>query len=87
MSSAVATMDRPWYAAALAAGTAQDMLRAYAASTTSALERVAPIGRVLEAAVASDPEGEILTARPFARALGGKAASPPRDTPAGYADA
>ncbi|MGV9374825.1 TetR/AcrR family transcriptional regulator [Nonomuraea sp. NPDC003707] len=52
----VATMDRPWYVAALAAGTAQDMLRAYVAGTTAVLERVAPIGRVLEAAVASDPE-------------------------------
>ncbi|MFG6191352.1 TetR/AcrR family transcriptional regulator [Nonomuraea sp. JJY05] len=52
----VATMDRPWYMAALAAGTAQDLLRAYVAGTTSVLERVAPIGRVLEAAVASDPE-------------------------------
>ncbi|MEV0198352.1 helix-turn-helix domain-containing protein [Nonomuraea sp. NPDC050691] len=52
----VATMDRPWYVAALAAGTAQDMLRAYVAGTTSVLERVAPIGKVLEAAVASDPE-------------------------------
>ncbi|MER5321710.1 TetR/AcrR family transcriptional regulator [Streptosporangium roseum] len=52
----VATMDRPWYAAALAAGTARDMLRAYVAGTSVVLERVAPIGRVLEAAVASDPE-------------------------------
>ncbi|MEQ4725694.1 helix-turn-helix domain-containing protein [Nonomuraea sp. B19D2] len=52
----VATMDRPWYTAALAADTAQDMLRTYVAGTTSVLERVAPIGRVLEAAVASDPE-------------------------------
>ncbi|MBT2227699.1 TetR/AcrR family transcriptional regulator [Nonomuraea sp. NEAU-A123] len=52
----VATMDRPWYAAALAAGTAQDMLRAYVAGTTAVLERVAPIGKVLAAAVASDPE-------------------------------
>ncbi|MEU7895249.1 helix-turn-helix domain-containing protein [Nonomuraea sp. NPDC049152] len=52
----VATMDRPWYAAALAADTAQDMLRAYVAGATAVLERVAPIGRVLEAAVASDPE-------------------------------
>lgn len=52
----VATMDRPWYAAALAAGTAQDMLRAYVAGTTTVLERVAPIGKVLAAAVASDPE-------------------------------
>ena len=52
----VATMDRPWYVAALAAGTAHDMLRAFVTGTTSVLERVAPIGRVLAAAVASDPE-------------------------------
>jgi AcrR family transcriptional regulator len=52
----VATMDRPWYVDALAADTAQDMLRAYVAGTTSVLERVAPIGRVVKAAVASDPE-------------------------------
>ncbi|GAA2394729.1 TetR/AcrR family transcriptional regulator [Nonomuraea africana] len=52
----VATMDRPWYTDALAAGTAQDMLRAYVAGTTSVLERVAPIGRMMEAAAASDPE-------------------------------
>ncbi|GLW96868.1 TetR/AcrR family transcriptional regulator [Microtetraspora sp. NBRC 16547] len=52
----VATMDRPWYVDALAAGTAQDMLRAYVAGTTSVLERVAPISKVLAGAVASDPE-------------------------------
>ncbi|MET7335837.1 helix-turn-helix domain-containing protein [Nonomuraea sp. NPDC005650] len=52
----VATMDRPWYTDALAAGTAHDMVRAYVTGTTSILERVAPIGKVLEAAVASDPE-------------------------------
>ncbi|GAA3112919.1 TetR/AcrR family transcriptional regulator [Streptosporangium carneum] len=52
----VATMDRPWYVDALAAGTAQDMLRAYVAGTTSVLERVAPIGKVLDGACASDPE-------------------------------
>ncbi|WP_188188665.1 TetR/AcrR family transcriptional regulator [Nonomuraea sp. SYSU D8015] len=52
----VATMDRPWYRDALAAGTAQDMLRAYVAGSTSVLERAAPIGKVLEGAVASDPE-------------------------------
>ncbi|MFD1932489.1 MULTISPECIES: TetR/AcrR family transcriptional regulator [Nonomuraea] len=52
----VATMDRPWYTGALALGTAQDMLRAYVTGTTSVLERVAPIGRVLEAASAGDPE-------------------------------
>ncbi|GAA4231344.1 AcrR family transcriptional regulator [Streptosporangium album] len=52
----VATMDRPWYVDALAADTAQDMLRAYVAGTTSVLGRVASIGRVLEGASASDPE-------------------------------
>ncbi|MER7369281.1 TetR/AcrR family transcriptional regulator [Nonomuraea wenchangensis] len=52
----VATMDRPWYVEALAAGTAQDMLRAYVTGGTSVLERVAPIGKMLDGAVASDPE-------------------------------
>ncbi|MFJ2032259.1 TetR/AcrR family transcriptional regulator [Streptosporangium sp. NPDC087985] len=52
----VATMDRPWYTDALAAGTAQAMLRAYVAGTTSTMERFAPIGRMVEAAAASDPE-------------------------------
>jgi AcrR family transcriptional regulator len=52
----VATMNRPWYTDALAAGTAPEMLRAYVAGTTSVLERVAPIGRMLRAAAASDPE-------------------------------
>ncbi|MCA2226504.1 TetR/AcrR family transcriptional regulator [Nonomuraea aurantiaca] len=52
----VATMDRPWYTTALSADTAQDMLRAYVAGATAVLERIAPIGKVLEAAVASDPE-------------------------------
>ncbi|GII05530.1 TetR/AcrR family transcriptional regulator [Planobispora takensis] len=52
----VATMDRPWYLDALAADTAHDMLRAHVAGTTSVLERVAPIGKVLDAACASDPE-------------------------------
>ncbi len=52
----VATMDRRWYTDALAADTAHDMVRAYVTGTTSILERVAPIGKVLEGAVASDPE-------------------------------
>ncbi|MEO3875842.1 TetR/AcrR family transcriptional regulator [Nonomuraea sp. B12E4] len=52
----VATMDRPWYVTALAAGTAQEMVRAYVAGTTAVLERVAPIIKTVEAAVASDPE-------------------------------
>ncbi|NUP79871.1 MAG: TetR/AcrR family transcriptional regulator [Nonomuraea sp.] len=52
----VATMDRPWYTAALAAGTAQDLVRAHVAGTTAVLERVAPIGELMRAAAASDPE-------------------------------
>ncbi|RVX41213.1 TetR family transcriptional regulator [Nonomuraea polychroma] len=52
----VATMDRPWFTHALAAGTVQDILHAYVTGTTSVLERVAPIGKMLDAAAASDPE-------------------------------
>ncbi|WP_067832575.1 TetR/AcrR family transcriptional regulator [Actinomadura kijaniata] len=52
----VATMDRPWFTGALAADTAPRMLDAYVAGTTAVLERVAPVGKVLEAAAASDPE-------------------------------
>lgn len=52
----VATMDRPWYTDALAAETAEDMLRAYVPGTASVLARVAPISRVVDAAAASDPE-------------------------------
>ncbi|WP_091094685.1 TetR/AcrR family transcriptional regulator [Micromonospora citrea] len=51
-----ATMNRRWYTDALAAETARDMLRAYVAGTASVLERAAPIGRMLQAAAASDPE-------------------------------
>jgi AcrR family transcriptional regulator len=52
----VATMDRPWYTDALAADTAEDMLRAYVAGTTTVLQRVAPVTRILQAAAANDPE-------------------------------
>lgn len=52
----VATMDRSWYTDALAAATADAMLRAYVPGTTSVLERVAPIYTMLQAAAASDPE-------------------------------
>jgi len=38
----VATMDRPWYTEALAAGTAQDMLRAYVVGTTRSRIEVVP---------------------------------------------
>ncbi|MGW0478371.1 TetR/AcrR family transcriptional regulator [Nonomuraea sp. NPDC003214] len=52
----VTTMDRPWFTEALAAATADDLLAAYVTGTTAILERVAPIGKVLAGAVASDPE-------------------------------
>lgn len=52
----VATMNRSWYADAVAAETAQSMLDAYVAGTTSILERVAPISRMLQTAAGNDPE-------------------------------
>ena len=52
----VATMDRPWFRAALAADTADEMLRAHVQGTCRVLGRVAPILQVLDAASASDPE-------------------------------
>ncbi|MEU4606331.1 helix-turn-helix domain-containing protein [Kribbella sp. NPDC023972] len=52
----VATMDRPWFTEAVAAPTAGEMLTAYVPGSSAVLARVAPIMRVLEAAVANDPE-------------------------------
>lgn len=52
----VATMERPWFTDALAAGTPQEMLAAYVAGTGAILARIGPITRVVEAAIASDPE-------------------------------
>lgn len=52
----VATMDRPWFTGAVAAATAEEMLIAYVPGSSAVLARVSPIMRVLEAAVASDPE-------------------------------
>ena len=52
----VATMDRPWFTEAVAAPTAEEMLTAYVPGSSAVLARVAPIMRVLEAAVANDPE-------------------------------
>lgn len=52
----VATMDRPWYVDALAADTAEGVLRGYIAGATRVLERVAPISKVLDGASASDSE-------------------------------
>jgi AcrR family transcriptional regulator len=55
-SAPVATLDRPWFREAIAAETAETMLGIYVNGTCRVLARVAPILRVLDAAVASDPE-------------------------------
>lgn len=55
-SEPVATMDRPWFRDALAATTAEAMLRAHVRGTCQVLGRVAPILQVLDAASAADPE-------------------------------
>jgi AcrR family transcriptional regulator len=52
----IATLDRPWFQEALAAGTADEMLRSHVRGTCRVLDRVAPIQQVLEAASAADPE-------------------------------
>ena len=52
----VATMDRPWFRAALDAPTAHEHLRLQVAGARAVLERVAPVTKVLDAAVATDPE-------------------------------
>ena len=52
----VATMDRPWFRAAMAADTAEGHLRAHVAGTHQVLSRVAPITAVLATAAAMDPE-------------------------------
>jgi len=55
-SEPIATMDRPWFTAAVAAPTAQEMVTTYVPGSSAVLARVSPIMRVLEAAVANDPE-------------------------------
>ncbi len=56
----VATMDRAWFRAVVEADTVETGLRALVAGTKEVLVRAAPITKVLEAAVAADPEvGEI----------------------------
>ncbi|MEV0378729.1 TetR family transcriptional regulator [Nonomuraea sp. NPDC050643] len=52
----LATMDRPWFAAAMATPSAAEHLRAHVRGTSAVLARVAPITKVLDAAVAMDPE-------------------------------
>lgn len=51
----IAIMDRPWFRDALTAPTATAQLRAHVAGTTTILQRVAPLMKVLEAAAAADP--------------------------------
>lgn len=51
----VTTADRPWFRAALAAPTAEAQLRAHVRGTRQILERVAPLARMLHAAMATDP--------------------------------
>jgi len=55
-SEPVATMDRPWFTEAIAQPTAAELLDAYVPGSSAVLARVSPIMRVLEAAVANDPE-------------------------------
>jgi AcrR family transcriptional regulator len=50
----VATLDRPWFQEVLATDTAPEHLRRHVDGTTSVLQRVAPIVRMLEAATATN---------------------------------
>ena len=63
----LATMERPWFYAVLAAETAPDQLREQAKGVRALLERVAPIVEVVRAAAAADPEVESLWVDPDPR--------------------
>jgi AcrR family transcriptional regulator len=52
----VATLDRPWFRAALAAGTAAEHLRGLVHGAREILERIAPIAEVLRTAATVEPE-------------------------------
>ncbi|MFD5784446.1 TetR/AcrR family transcriptional regulator [Streptomyces sp. NPDC126933] len=52
----VPTMDRPWFAEAMAAPTAESALAALVAGTRRTLERVAAINEMVRAATATNPE-------------------------------
>lgn len=52
----VATMDRPWFRDAVAAGTASAALRRHVQGTGQVMARAAPIIEVLRTATAIDPE-------------------------------
>lgn len=51
----IATLDRPWFRAAVEAPTAADQLRHHIEGTAEVLARVAPITEMLRAAAAADP--------------------------------
>ncbi|MEV4753536.1 TetR/AcrR family transcriptional regulator [Micromonospora sp. NPDC049559] len=52
----VATVDRPWFRAALAAGTAEEQLRQLVRGAGQILDRVAPMMEVLRTAATVEPE-------------------------------
>ncbi|MEV4417484.1 helix-turn-helix domain-containing protein [Catellatospora sp. NPDC049609] len=52
----VATMNRPWFRDALAAGTAEAQLRAHVRGTREILDRVAAITKMVATAAATDAE-------------------------------
>jgi hypothetical protein len=52
----IPVMHRPWFREALDATTAKDQLRRHVHGTRKILDRVAPITRVVETAMAIDPE-------------------------------
>ncbi|GAA4983693.1 TetR/AcrR family transcriptional regulator [Actinopolymorpha pittospori] len=63
----LATMERPWFHAVLAARTAPEQLREQVKGVRALLERVAPIIEVVRAAAAADPEVEPMWADPDPR--------------------
>jgi AcrR family transcriptional regulator len=52
----IATMERPWFQAALDAETAEDQLRQHVAGVRQIMERVAEITEMLRIAAAADPD-------------------------------
>ncbi|WP_304455046.1 TetR/AcrR family transcriptional regulator [Nocardiopsis sp. YSL2] len=52
----VATLDRPWVRAALAAPDAREQIRLHVEGTSGVMERVAALTEVVRAAAGSDPE-------------------------------
>lgn len=54
--AAIATMERPWFRDALAAPTADELLRRLAHGSRQIIGRIAPLSEVLRTAIATDPE-------------------------------